>query len=192
MANLAELIHLVANKDHTAFQTIYKIHSRHLYGIALRITCHSARAEDAMQDALLQLWHNAGRFDASYGNAQAWLNSIARYRALDIVHRRGREVAYDDFPEQVDDTPDALAQLECAYNAEVLHRCLRELDVEGRRLLTLAFIDGLTHTELAVHVDRPIGTVKSSIRRSLSNFEAVLKTHDPAGCSVASAMPYWK
>ena len=167
MANLAELIHLVANKDHTAFQTIYKIHSRHLYGIALRITCHSARAEDAMQDALLQLWHNAGRFDASYGNAQAWLNSIARYRALDIVHRRGREVTYDDFPEQVDDTPDALAQLECAHNAEVLHRYLRELDVEGRRLLTLAFMDGLTHTELAVHVDRPIGTVKSSIRRSL-------------------------
>ena len=76
-------------------------------------------------------------------------NQHSRYRALDIVRRRGREVAYDDLPEQLDDTPDALAQLECAHSAEVLHRSLRELDGDRRRLLTLAFMDGLTHTELA-------------------------------------------
>ena len=68
MAKLAELIRLVANKDHAAFKTIYKTHSRYLYRITLRITCHSAYAADAMQDVFLQLWHNAGRFDASYGN----------------------------------------------------------------------------------------------------------------------------
>lgn len=172
MANLAELIHLVANKDHAAFQTIYKTHSRQLYGITLRITCHSAHAADAMQDTFLQLWHNADQFDASYGNAEAWLSSIARYRALDIARRRSREVTCADFSEQVDDTPDALAQVECAKNAEVLHRCLQELDVERRRLLTLAFMDGLTHAELAVHVDRPVGTVKSSIRRSLNKLRS--------------------
>lgn len=172
MADLAELIRLVANKDHSAFQVIYKTHSRRLYGITLRITCHPAYAADAMQDAFLQLWHNAARFNASRGNAEAWLISLARYRALDIARLRSRETAYDNLPERADDAPDALAQIESARNAEVLHRYLRKLDIERRRLLTLVFMDGLSHTELAVHVDRPIGTVKSSIRRSLSKLRS--------------------
>ena len=132
-------------------------------------------AADVVHDAFLQVWRNAARFDMARGNPEAWLLSLARYRALDIARRRGREVPGDDLPEQTDDAPDPLARLETSRDAAALHRCLGELDAERRRLVAMAFVDGLTHVELASRTAMPLGTVKSWIRRSLQTLRTCLE-----------------
>ena len=142
--------------------------------MALRITRQSGLAADATHDAFVQVWQQAYRFDPARGSAEAFLVSLLRYRALDIVRRRGREIPGYELEERADETPDALAQLVGSAEAAALHRCLGLLDAERRRLVTMAFVEGLSHSELAAKLCVPLGTVKSWIRRSLLSLRECL------------------
>jgi RNA polymerase sigma-70 factor (ECF subfamily) len=172
---LADLIRRVAAGDRGAFRRIYDLQAPRLYGIALRITRQAPLASDAVHDALLQLWRNAGRFDIDRGNPEAWLISLVRYRALDIVRHRAREAPEDDLPEAIDEDPDPFARLASSRDAAALHRCLNGLEPDRRRLLSLAFVEGLSHSEVAERVKMPLGTVKSGIRRSLQSLRLCLE-----------------
>lgn len=168
------LLWLVAAGDRIAFRRLYDLQAPRLYAVALRITRQSALAADAVHDAFLQVWRNAARFDAARGSAEAWLLSLVRYRALDIARRRVRETPDDDLPERQDTDPDPLARLETARDAAALHRCLQTLEPERRRLVVMAFVEGLSHSELAERLATPLGTIKSWIRRSLLALRACL------------------
>jgi RNA polymerase sigma-70 factor (ECF subfamily) len=172
---LAELIRMVAAGHRGAFRRIYDLQAPKLHAVAMRITRQPPLAADAVHDAFLQLWRNASRFDIARGNPEAWLTSLVRYRALDIARRRGREVPDDDLPEQVDETPDALERLASSRDAAALHACLAQLEADRRGLLVLAFVDGLTHAEVANRLQMPLGTVKSWIRRSLQSLRLCLE-----------------
>jgi RNA polymerase sigma-70 factor (ECF subfamily) len=173
--NLAALIQRIAAGDRAAFKHVYDTHSPRLYAVAVRITRQGALAADAVQDAFLQLWRNAGQFDTARGNPEAWLVSLVRYRALDIARRRVREVSDEEAPEQIDTDPDPLARLASSQDAAALHSCLGALEAERRRLLSLAFVEGLSHSEVADRLQLPLGTVKSWIRRSLQSLRLCLE-----------------
>ena len=145
-----------------------------LYGIALRITRQASLAADATQDAFVQIWQQAHRFDPERGSAEALLVSMVRYRALDIVRRQSREVPGYEPDEREDEAPDALARLVSTAEGAALHRCLGELEADRRRLVVMAFVDGLSHSELAERLRVPLGTVKSWIRRSLLSLRECL------------------
>jgi RNA polymerase sigma-70 factor (ECF subfamily) len=165
---LAQLLTRCAAGDRGAFEQLYRQQSARLYGLALRITRQSSLAADAVQEALLQAWQNAARYDESRGSAESWLMGLVRYRALDIARRQTREAPRDDLPERVDETPDALSQLITTTDGAALARCLAELSPERQRLICMAFTDGLSHSELSTLLDEPLGTIKSWIRRALS------------------------
>jgi RNA polymerase sigma-70 factor (ECF subfamily) len=172
---LATLIRRIAAGDRAAFRHVYDLHAPRLYAVALRITRQGPLASDAVHDGFLQLWRNAGRFDLARGNPEAWLVSLVRYRALDITRRRVREVSDEDLPEAIDEDPDPLARLAASRDAAALHACLAQLEADRRRLLALAFIDGLSHSEVAARLKLPLGTVKSWIRRSLQALRLCLE-----------------
>jgi RNA polymerase sigma-70 factor (ECF subfamily) len=145
-----------------------------LHGIALRITRQAALAADATQDGFVQIWQQAHRFDPDRGSAEAFVVSLVRYRALDLVRRQSREVPGYEFDEREDESPDALSRLISTAEGAALHRCLSTLDAKRRRLVTLAFVEGLSHSDLAQRLKVPLGTVKSSIRRSLLSLRECL------------------
>jgi RNA polymerase sigma-70 factor (ECF subfamily) len=172
---LGALIVAVAGGDGRAFQRLYDLRSSRLYGIALRITRQPSLAADAVHDAYLELWRNAGRFDERRGDADVWLASLVRYRAVDMTRRLGREVSDEDVPEAVDEEPDALARMVASSESAALRGCLGTLEPDRRRVLALAFTDGLSHSELAARLRLPIGTIKSWIRRSLQSLRVCLE-----------------
>lgn len=174
--DLPALIRRAAQGDRVAFRRIYETRGSRLYAVALRITRQSALAADAMQEAFLQLWQNAGQFDAARGHAEAWLLSLVRYRALDLIRRHGRETLGAIIPEAEDDAPDPLAVLVSSSEGKALQRCLETLEEDRRRLVLRAFVDGLSHQELAQVTKQPLGTIKSWIRRAL---QALKKCLDP-------------
>ena len=175
-AELAALLLRCAEGDRAAFRRLYDLQSARLYAIALRITRQSATAADAVHDAFLQVWQYAARFDPSRGNPEAWLLSLVRYRALDIARRGAREMPGLELPEAADPDPDPLARLIGTTEGEALHRCLETLEPERRRLVLMAFVDGLTHIELAARLRQPLGTVKSWIRRALISLKQCLES----------------
>src|SRR5207237_3830378 len=97
------------------------------------------------------------------------LGAIVRNRSLDIV-RRTRETP--DIDEELtaslpDERASPAREAEEKGEAHALHRCLDELEAEQRQTIALAFFHGLSHSELAAHLRRPLGTVKTHVRRGL-------------------------
>jgi len=172
--NTDALIIHCATGDHAAFRRLYDLWAPRLNGIALRITRQPAMAADATQDAFVQLWRHAHRFDSERGSGEAFLVTLVRYRALDLVRRAVREVPGYEPGDEPDDSPDALTLLTANKDGEALRRCLGLLDVERRRLVIMAFVEGLPHSTLAVRLKQPLGTIKSSIRRALLSLRACL------------------
>ena len=171
----AQLIIRCAGHDRAAFRALYTRWSARLHGVALRIVRDPALAADATHDAFVQVWQQAGRYDPSLGEAGSWLMSLARYRALDLVRRRGREVlGHEPAHEEPDQGPDALGQLLATSDGRALHRCLETLSADRKRLVTMAFVEGYSHSQLAHRLALPVGTVKSWIRRSLIGLKECL------------------
>ncbi|HET6183800.1 MAG TPA: sigma-70 family RNA polymerase sigma factor [Acetobacteraceae bacterium] len=165
-----------AGGDRAAFRRLYEIWAARLLGIARAITGDPAAAADAVQEAFVQAWQQAGGFDPDRGSAEAWLVSLVRYRALDILRQRGRETTGYEAPDEADDSPGALDRLVGDAETEALRRCLGQLEPERRRLITLAFVHGLSHGALARRLALPLGTVKSSIRRGLAALRGCLES----------------
>lgn len=136
--------------------------------VALRITRRRELAEEVLHDAFVQIWRKAATFDAALGSARGWIYTVVRHRALNAVRSSGRIVAADE------GALVALADAQAGWragereiDAGALAECLGRLDDQKRTCVMLAFVDGYTHEELAQHLDAPLGTVKSWIRRAL-------------------------
>ena len=171
----ADLLGRCGRGDANAFRALYELQSSRLYGVALRITRSPALASDAVHDAMLQVWRNADRYDPERGNAEGWLVSLVRYRALDIARRQGRETTGLDLPDQADESPNVLSRLMSDQESTALRRCLEDVQPARRRLVELAFIQGMSQSEIAAYLAQPLGTVKSSIRRTLLSLRACLE-----------------
>ena len=169
------LLRSCAEGDQAAFRRLYELQSPRLYGLALRLLQQPALASDAVHDAFVQVWRRAARFDPSRNAGEAWLASLLRYRAIDILRRRSREQYGIERREQADDAPDAFDQLAGQADTESLPRCLQELEEAQRRAIGLAFLDGLSHVELASRLSAPLGTVKSWVRRGLLSLRRCLE-----------------
>ncbi len=161
------LLKRCADGDQAAFRRLYDDQSPRLYGLALRLMKQPALAADAVHDAFIQVWQRSARFDPSRGQAEAWLSSLLRYRAIDILRRRSREFYGLERTDEPDTGPDAFTLLADRADGDALHRCLDGLEPTQRRAVQLAFMEGLSHTELAARLDAPLGTVKSWVRRAL-------------------------
>ncbi len=172
---LSQLLERCGSGDRMAFRLLYEAEAARLHGLALRITRQPSLAADAVHDALLQVWQRAARFDPQRGSAEAWLTGLVRYRAIDLVRRRARETTGLEMPDEADTAPGPLERLMSSAAGQALHHCLSLLDEPQRRVILLAFTDGLSHAELAERLGAPLGTVKSWIRRGLLALKACLE-----------------
>ena len=179
MFNRSESLDLLLSRcgggDRAAFRRLYDLQSARLYGQALRLTRQPQLAADAVHDAFLQVWQRSSRFDPARGHAEAWLSSLLRYRAIDILRKRGRENYGVEAADEPDTGPDALQQLVSSSEGSALRRCLDQLEEGQRRVVLLAFVDGLSHSELAAKLQAPLGTVKSWVRRALLGLRRCLE-----------------
>lgn len=173
---LEELLAAVGRGDEAAFAEIYRRTGGKLYAMALSILRDRALAEEALQEALVDVWRGAGSFRPQRGHALGWLVTVTRNRALRVARRRGAESAgrADELPQMPDTAADPLQVLERRADGAALARCLRALEADQRRAILLAYYRGLSQRQLAERLDRPLGTVKSWIRRGLAGLKRCL------------------
>lgn len=131
-----------------------------------------------MQDSFVKIWHHASDYDPDKGNPLTWMGSIVRNRALDILRRSKREKLIDQEPneaEAANDLSSPLEDLVKSREAEALKNCMGQLDRDQQKSLLLAYWNGLSHQELAVRLARPLGTVKTWVRRGLERLRNCLE-----------------
>jgi len=176
LSSVGVLIEAVGGGSQAALKRLYELESKRLYGIALRIVRRPEIASDVLQEAFVQIWQNAAAFSTERGVGAAWLTGIVRFRALDAVRKTSREVLSGD-PGLGDEPlePDVIEKIGALAEAAALRRCLKLLDEEQQRCVLLAFVDGMSHSEIAERIKAPLGSVKSWIRRGLLSLRRCLE-----------------
>jgi RNA polymerase sigma factor (sigma-70 family) len=167
--DLNDAVGLCAKGDRLALRAIYDSEAPRMLGVAMRLLRRRALAEEAVHDTFMQIWQKAGSFDASRGNGRSWIYAVLRNRALNILRGEARTDLVEDFEPMglMSGEEDAESVMLRLSDAGSLKRCLETLEPARRQAITLAYIHGLSHGELAGRLGVPLGTVKSWIRRSL-------------------------
>jgi RNA polymerase sigma-70 factor, ECF subfamily len=175
-----DLLQRMAARDPDALRLLYRRHARVVHGVALAVLGSEAAAEEVTQDVFLRAWEKAGSYLPEKARVSTWLARIARNRAIDVLrHTSTRAAALEDPSASLDLLPDAGAEdpgtsAETAWQRRVVRAAVAQLPAEQRRALTLAFLSGLTHREIAERLGEPLGTVKTRIRDALHRLRETL------------------
>lgn len=153
----------MAAGDQQAFARLYDRHSELLFGLAMRMLRDRREAEDLLHNVFLEAWRHAKEFDPRRGRVRTWLTIRMRSRALDMlksarVSRSAGDAALDRI---VDPTPPA------NVDHGRVSAALAQLSADQRRVVELAYFEGLSCSEIAARIAIPIGTVKSRLAAGL-------------------------
>lgn len=176
---LAEWLAQSGLGNRQAFSALYEATKSKLFGVSLRIVRERHVAEEVLQESFVSIWNNAANYATHKSAPMTWMTAIVRNRSLDIVRRPHVEVAdEDDFfsLNLEDETPGPSEQLMANRDSARVERCLQGLDAEQKQTISLAFFHGLSHSEVADHMRRPLGTVKTHIRRGLQKLKGCLES----------------
>jgi RNA polymerase sigma-70 factor (ECF subfamily) len=160
----------VARGDESAFPALYDAVAARVYGLARRVLRDPAQAEEVAQEALVEVWRTAARFDPAKGSATSWILTITHRRAVDRVRsaqagaERERRVAVSHV-----DTPydDVVEEVTASLEQQQVRRCLKGLTDLQREALTLAYYGGYTYREVAEKLDTALPTIKTRMRDGL-------------------------
>lgn len=157
-----------ATGDDSAFGRIYERHARAVFWSALRILRDPAEAEDVVQVVFLQAWRSAAAYDSGRSSVGGWLLTITRSRALDRMRsRRSRGSLVDT----VLNRPAPLLDARAVSNQQLaaVDEALKKLPFLERATVELSFYHGLSHRQIAEQLGRPLGTVKTWMRRAVAS-----------------------
>ena len=148
-----------------------------VWSLACRLSPTTSDAEDAVQEIFVDLWRNAGRFREDLGAEVTFVSTLARRRLID----RQRKLRRNPEPKSIDETdvnlaaPQPRPQMELAEEGIRATACLEKLRQNERELLELSIYHGLTQTRIAEQTGTPLGTVKTLIRRALTQLRSCMQ-----------------
>jgi len=177
-ADVDALVRRVALGDAGAFERLYDELSPAVFGLARRVVRDPARAEDVTQEAFLEVWRGAARFDSNLGKAKTWVMTIAHRRAVDAVRRsesQKRQDHHGHLDEVSHDEPaDALIAADEHSAVRTCMETLTDLQLESVRL---AYYNGYTYNEVATLLGKPLPTIKTRMRDGLIRLRDCLEGH---------------
>lgn len=168
--DLAALLRASARGDEVAFAQLYDATAARVHGLALRVVRDPAQAEEVTQEAFLDVWRTAARFDSDRGSALSWLLTVTHRKAVDRVRSAEassrRDTSYHQQNQPIDHDSTAEAAT-ASMEARRVRGALASLTPVQREAVELAYFGGYTHTEVATMLQLPVGTAKTRIRDGL-------------------------
>jgi RNA polymerase sigma-70 factor (ECF subfamily) len=179
---LDRLLARCAASEADALERLYELASPVLFACLTRILRRRALAEEALQDVFVSIWQRAGQFSATRGRPMAWMMSIARYRAIDLLRQeRSAPALVPDLamPRGAEaDTESEESTASWLPAGALIERCIALLSPQQKQCLELAFVGGHSHDDISRLTGSPLGTVKSWIRRGLQSLRRCLEGTD--------------
>jgi len=181
------LLELIKDRDELALGILYDNSVRLVYSLILRILKNVEDTEEVTQEVFYSIWKRASTFDASKGKVMGWIVTIARNQALDKLRsKRHKQKAQEislvenmvSNSAKLEDNDDASQNFMRKESSKSVNMATKNLPEDEKVLIELAFYEGFTHSKIAEHLDMPIGTVKTKIRRAVGRLRDSLLERD--------------
>lgn len=177
--DLPGLLSEIAAGSESALATLYDATSAWLHGVVLRIVRDPEAAEEATLDVYMKVWKSAASYAPERGRVEAWLFTIARSRAADILRSRARHSRETSFSEGFDPSDGSQeapqSSTEDRERKELVLSAIAKLPEKQRIAIELSYFGGLSHTEVAKRLEAPLGSVKTQIRLGMMKLREVLR-----------------
>jgi len=181
----AALISRVADGDQSALTDLYDSTSRLVFGLILRVVGDRATAEEVVLDVYTQVWRQASTYDSKRGAPLAWIMTIARTRAIDRLRSSRHDTQNKEPLDSIGETRSAGASPEentvLSERRNLVRSALNLLSAEQREVIELAYYSGLSHSEIALKLNQPLGTVKTRTRLGMMKLRDTLRPMLEAG-----------
>lgn len=174
----------IAAGDRAALERLYDRHSPLVLAVSRRVLKDAAEAEDVLTTVFFEVWSRADRFDASRGSPLSYLTTLARSRAID--RRRSRAArpvalssensAAENAAAMASTAPTPLQSSDINEQRQRIRAALAELEPAQREAIECSFYEGLSHSEIAEKLQKPLGTVKTYIRQGLIRLRDRIRT----------------
>ena len=169
------LIGRIAGGDRLAMQVLFARHHVRVYRFVLRLVSDPTIAEDMISDVFLDVWRQAGRFEARSA-VSTWLLAIARFKALSVLRKRTDDALDDEMAEAIPDTADTPEEaVQKKDKSEILRECLKSLSPEHREIVDLVYYHEKSVEEVAEIVGIPENTVKTRMFYARKRLSELLK-----------------
>jgi len=173
------LIARIAAGDRDAFSRFYDLLAPTAFGLIRRVLRDPEAAAEVLQEVFWQVWREAPQYDPKRGSPEAWLVMRAKTRAIDrlrSIRRRDRTFVapVDESVARSSEEP-AENPAVVAEDRELVHTALAQLPEPQRRVIEMAFFEGLTQSEIAIRLREPLGTVKTRARLGLERLRGALR-----------------
>ena len=174
----AVLIARIARGDREAFSRLYDALAGAAFGLIRRVLRDPGASEEVLQEVFWQVWREAVQYDPGRGSPEAWLLMRARSRAIDRLRSMRRRDK--TFVTTVDESVARTAEIGGdppgrTEDRSLVDRGLDRLPAAQRRVIEMAFFEGLTQSEIAVRLGEPPGTVKTWARLGLERLRSILR-----------------
>lgn len=171
------LLRRVAAGDQSAIEEVLERYGGLVWSLARKLSGDDSDAEDGVQEAFIDVWRAAGRFDESLSSEAGFIVMIARRRLIDRARKRGRTPKTSSLvPDLVLAAPGQGDRLERDDDVARVTSAFRSLRPEQQDVIKLAVYDGLSHSEIARATGRPLGSVKTLVRRGLMQIRELLRS----------------
>ncbi|HQR36245.1 MAG TPA: sigma-70 family RNA polymerase sigma factor [Blastocatellia bacterium] len=175
---LIALVQQIAKNDQLALATLYDATNRLAYGLILRVLGDASLAEEVLLDVYTQIWRQAANYDTGRGSPLAWLMTIARTRAIDRLRSGWQDKHRKEPLDLLNDRETGAASPEemtvASERQKFVRAALSELTPEQREVIELAYYGGLSHSEIALKLNQPLGTVKTRTRLGMMKLREAL------------------
>ena len=171
-------------RDPQAMAELYDRFGRLVYSLILSIVRDAGTAEDLVQETFLRVWNRVQAFDAQRGALGSWLLAVARNRAIDHIRSSGARMSRNAFELEEREHPALFLDMEQVLfdsaQARLVRDALSKLNENQKKVIELAYYEGLSQTEMAERMGQPLGTVKTWVRSALKSLRDELGTAAPA------------
>lgn len=175
-----QLIERTARQDREAFSQLYDHYSSLVFTLAMRMLRVRDDAEDLLQEVFVQVWRQASAYSRERGSPEAWIVNVTRSRAIDklrAIRRREQSFVLTDNPAAAESADNVESNVSESETKLTMNSALKHLPEAQRRVLEMAYFDGLSQSEIAERLKEPLGTVKTRMRSAVQRLRDILGTN---------------
>jgi len=162
-----------------AFEELLDLYERKVFNLAYRMLGNREDAEDAAQEAFLEVYRCVGSF-RGVSKLGTWIHSVARNVCLEFLRKRRETVPLDCEQTRSAEPNPGDAALEADMRLRLEDAISRLPDIH-REVVVLHEMQGLKYHEIAEVVRCPVGTVKSRLFHAMERLRELLADYQFQG-----------